>query len=95
MFDLGILQVHVAQPNAAYYALASLSLPSIRAQIFTNLVQKNKPPLYVIRNFNLGALLAHQNLFRPPLSECATRCMHVSLRYRGRPTALRVRSAST
>ncbi|TBU44303.1 sirtuin [Dichomitus squalens] len=41
-----------AKPNAAHYALASLSLPSIRAQIFPNLVQKDKPPLYVTQNFD-------------------------------------------
>lgn len=41
-----------AKPNVAHLALASLSLPSVRAQIFPNLAQKDKPPLYVTQNFD-------------------------------------------
>ncbi|KAM5542101.1 hypothetical protein V8D89_004411 [Ganoderma adspersum] len=41
-----------AKPNAAHYALASLSLPSVRSRIFPNLLQKDKPPLYVTQNFD-------------------------------------------
>ncbi|KAI1791589.1 sirtuin [Ganoderma leucocontextum] len=41
-----------AKPNAAHYALASLSLPSIRGRIFPKLLQKDAPPLYVTQNFD-------------------------------------------
>ncbi|KAI0074659.1 sirtuin [Panus rudis PR-1116 ss-1] len=41
-----------AKPNAAHYALASLSLPSVRKRIFPNLMQQDKPPLYITQNFD-------------------------------------------
>lgn len=41
-----------AKPNAAHHALASLSLPSVQAQILPSLDPRSTPPLFVTQNFD-------------------------------------------
>ncbi|KAH9833780.1 sirtuin [Rhodofomes roseus] len=41
-----------AKPNAAHHALASLTLPSIRARLLPSLTDPTKPPLLITQNFD-------------------------------------------
>ena len=41
-----------AKPNAAHIAIASLSLPSIRARLLPSLSDPDQPPLFITQNFD-------------------------------------------
>ena len=47
---LVLLRCLKAQPNAAHRALASLALPSVRAQLLPALAEPTKPPLFITQN---------------------------------------------
>ena len=49
---LVLLRCLKAQPNAAHHALASLALPSVRAQLLPALAEPAKPPLFITQNID-------------------------------------------